>query len=503
MLKELLKINLFYANPIFTRGVIKKYKSDKNLYKKIIFRGYIFPIILFLLLFTIMVVDTDFKNNPYFFDFLLLFFILTSLFQTFINMYNVMVKNGENEIYKSLPLKEKEIYFSRIIILIPLLLQFLLPILSVFFVFYFQNEFNIIYNIVFSILNFISLFILILSIFSFMIIYIKKIGLSDKMINILNIFFMLVGTVFTIGLLKMTEVKVVVENKVYGPLSSIDLNTIINISFILIAIIISYQLFNLSYNKYSLSYNIELKSKIVNKKNSKMNIRKYIFNQIKDATLIYQSVATPIAMSILFFASLLVDYKKFYFIKDYPFILSLIIGIYFSFVFTAYPSSLSLISLSIEKENFNFIKSLPINFRQFILNKVLVTTLIFIIPNTLIFLIISLVYGILMKYVLLETIIFTILCYSKSINNVIYDYENINLLWNNLTELTERGGKFYLVLKLTLMIFVIPIIVTPLIIYEYYQLQGNFIYYIYLFLIVVYLSFKMVKFDKFCEKYKI
>ncbi|BAQ24251.1 ABC transporter permease [Streptococcus troglodytae] len=470
---ELIKINILYSNPQALTTVQKKREKnpDKQLaaYKTVL-RQQLFLLILFLFIYSTMFLVVDYSKSSGYFSFQVALFSTIAIISGFTTLFAVFYDSNDIKLYLPLPVKEKEVYLAKLISSQGGSLPFLMPIISLFGIAYWQMTHSILLAIIATIINFLLLLLAINSISIILIYLIGQVLVKSahkKLISTILMFFSIalaIGVLFYVqftnqsvnesGRVKMMSLPYFrgFHDIVINPFSTASLLnfwlgivvTIILLVFIQRTIISHYfEQFLAIQEGQSNKKKVKLRRKDTS---LAQTLRKHHLDTLKDATLLIQSYLMPLIFIIAFIGPILSSGKSlFQNISSDFFGIAFIIGIILG-SFIATPTSFMGVGISLEKENYTFLKTLPISFKTFLKQKfyyllaVQAGFLVFIyliiglfLLNIPIILLISFIIG-----MVLSTFILGELMYWR-------DYRLLTLHWQNVAQLFSRGsGQWFL-----------------------------------------------------------
>lgn len=131
-LKALLAVDLRLANPQVTDRYRKKGKTGKVLTRKLA-NQFIYSAIIFILIYGATMFMLDFSKMPGMFTFYLGLFILLGLSQSISSIYNVFFAGKDLASYLPLPFRQKEIFLSKTMTVFLNVVPFTLPLLLLFY----------------------------------------------------------------------------------------------------------------------------------------------------------------------------------------------------------------------------------------------------------------------------------------------------------------------------------------------------------------------------------
>lgn len=470
---ELIKINILYSNPQALTTVQKKREKnpDKQIaaYKTVL-KQQLFLLILFLFVYSTMFLVVDYSKSSGYFSFQVALFSTIAIVSGFTTLFAVFYDSNDTKLYLPLPVKEKEVYLAKLISSQGGSLPFLMPIISLFGIAYWQMTHSILLAIIATIINFL---LLLLAINCISIILIYLIGqvlvksVHKKLISTILMFFstaLAIGVLFYVqftnqsvnesGRVKMMSLPYFrgFHDIVINPFSTASLLNFwlgITITIILLVFIQRTIISHYFEQFLSIQEGQPTKKKVkLRRKDASLaqTLRKHHLDTLKDATLLIQSYLMPLIFIIAFIGPILSSGRSlFQHISSDFFGIAFIIGtILGSFIAT--PTSFMGVGISLEKENYTFLKTLPISFKTFLKQKfyyllaVQAGFLVFIyliiglfLLNIPIILLISFIIG-----MVLSTFILGELMYWR-------DYRLLTLHWQNVAQLFSRGsGQWFL-----------------------------------------------------------
>jgi len=175
-------------------------------------------------------------------------------------------------------------------------------------------------------------------------------------------------------------------------------------------------------------------------------LRKHHLDTLKDATLLIQSYLMPLIFIIAFIGPILSSGRSlFQHISSDFFGIAFIIGIILG-SFIATPTSFMGVGISLEKENYTFLKTLPISFKTFLKQKFYYLLAVQAGFLVIIYLIIGL-FLLNIPIILLISFIIGMVLSTFILGELMYwrDYRLLTLHWQNVAQLFSRGsGQWFL-----------------------------------------------------------
>ncbi|QWQ38488.1 hypothetical protein KMP11_05915 [Gemella sp. zg-570] len=474
-------MNLLYVNPAKTDlQRIKAQKQGKNLQKKLFINFLLgqFFLLIFLTFFLGMNNLSAAANKYMSISIFILGFASITIIQPF---FSVFYEDKETSSLISLPISEKEIFVSKLLTLISnsigLFLSYIL--INIFSSIQFSH-FNIVavlLILVYSVALFslwISLIILIFSSLSKIKLFIKY----KKTFNtgIQTISFLLVFGFY--GAMNALDNSIVsakdykgdfLFNIVANPLAT---NSLIKILAIVLLLVIAMILLNKFVIKTYFEDIIKVKTspkKEIKKldKNEKINLIKIYkgmtLKSFSNGSLITQVLLTPLFIPMLFLGFIIALIGNPYFKEGLAVIpTAIMISIIFGIAMYGH-GSLSFLSISVDYKNYEFLKTLPINIRQYLLVKYRLSIILQILPALLVYSIILLILGVDLIFFITSLITFLIVSLSYETYGFNNDLEKPFTGWGNITQLMLRGKtglKQWLIFSGFLLVFALILTIT-------------------------------------------
>lgn len=490
VIKSLIRLNIVYSADSRTLDKIRKQQienPDISIPVKIVRIQLILGII-FSAVFGILLKLTDIKNQPENFGIYAFFFTLVTFLQGFLVVFNVFYESKDIEGYRPVPVTMAEVILGKSITVVMGTLFYLLPLVVIFFVMPFMVAPNILIAVFFAILNIIIIpmavlmfaFVLVNAIAATAVFQKHKKAVSTILTGMISLilgvsFLALNPNLFVYQFLKnnakLFQPFIQIMRFEENPISSGSLVYIVPwiaaiiLSLIYIRKVVLTDLYDLisgniisknimqnndkaaEYAELATDGNMDIEEKEEYGKGMgrkavsfKRLLFKYNLGLLVDTTILFQFLITPqIIRPLIIFGSifqLLKDTDGE--VIDVKFILvAAVVGIFYAF---STSGTLHFIIISLDRENFNFIRSLPMDFCEYMMYKFWFAFFIQdIIP--VIFLIgISLWMKLPIYMILILIITFLLtslnLChrYFKS------DYNYLDVNWQSVTQLASRGG---------------------------------------------------------------
>ncbi|WP_199567352.1 ABC transporter permease [Streptococcus zalophi] len=396
-------------------------------------------------------------------------FSLISIIQAFSTFFSVFYDSKDSNLYLPLPIKSQEVYLAKLLSSQGNSLMFLMPIFALFCI-AFEQRLGLLIGTLLAILLFFVLILLINSIAIILINVTGNILVQSPYKKFISTTIMIVSTIISLTmviLIQNVSAEISIENStivfpnipyfrgfydvVANPMSS---SSLINfwLSFVFLLGLMVYIKKNIIPNYIKQLKNIDLQKTSITKKrksknNSDLNILllKHHFSTIINGTLIVQSFLMPILLPFSFLRPLFnyengtngLNLSLSYF--GIAFLIGVVLG-----NFTSSPSSFIGVAMSLERENFNFIKTLPFSFSFFLKQKFYSLLLLQLSIPLIVYTIVAFVF-LHIPIMLYFFFVMGLLLSSYLSSEWLYqrDYKLLSLNWQNITQLFSRGkGKW-------------------------------------------------------------
>ncbi|MBJ8325493.1 ABC transporter permease [Streptococcus pacificus] len=469
---ELIKINILYTNPqaaTALRNKQKKYPDKKiSVYKKMM-QQQLLGMVIFSFILLYLFIGIDYRVHTGLFSIQVAVFSLISIIQGFSTLFSVFYDSKDSDLYLPLPIKSQEVYLAKLLSSQGNSLMFLMPLFALFCI-AFGQRFGFIIGILLAILLFFVLILLINSIAIILINLTGNILVESPYKKFISTTIMIVSTIISLTMVIMIQnvsAQITIENStnlfpnipyfrgfydvVVNPFS---FSSLINfwLGFVLLLGLMLYIKKNIIPNYIEQLKSIDLQKSSKTKKRKPKNVSdanilllKHHFSTIINGTLIVQSFLIPILLPFSFLRPLF-NYES----AGYNLSFSLsYFGIAFLFGvilgnFTSSPSSFIGVAMSLERENFHFIKTLPLSFSFFLKQKFYSLLLLQLSIPLIVYTIVAFVF-LHIPIMLYLFFLMGLLLSSYLSSEWLYqrDYKLLSLNWQNITQLFSRGrGKW-------------------------------------------------------------
>ena len=472
-IKQLAKVNLVSANPHLVEK--KRTASSSPPYIAVLLQSGLM-LIIFFLLYSFMFFFIDFTQYPGMFSTYIVLFIVMAVLQGFYLVYNLFYESKDLIHYLPLPFKGSEVFTAKLAVLALMILPYLIPILSLFILLGQDAGQSILITISVSLFLFLLL-IMVVFFFSVVLVHlITKLAVFRQNKQAVT------TTLYTLSSLGMTAVILFISSMdqeadiPYGQvlpdyrvipfvqsfhrvlLNPLNLNAWFGISlWILLLVILALIMFKWAVPGFYREEELDVRDRQKKTKNQRKDdstalekpsvsvnrtLWKYNFGLIQDGTLIMQHLSSSIVFPVIillgpiftngiYLGGMTLHYWSLFFFAG------------FSYAFlTLSATSIVGVIISLDRENFMYIKSLPFSMKNYLKQKFLFAF----ISEALLPLILGTVFIFIAKLPLLLGVLFLagiiigifVLCHYYFAR----DFRLLYLEWQNLTELFNRGGAF-------------------------------------------------------------
>ena len=466
-LKELLKINLIYMNGNLYRQQLEKQRKQDKVDQSIFKRLLSFHLMMMLgmtFLYIVIMLPFPLDKFPKYFDNMVIFLLFIGIVQSYTLFYNVLYEAQDMESYLPLPLEPRLIYISKLLAVLLGSAIFILPIAGMTMVLLFKMEtsiwamigiFPFILLLVASILILINLFLME---------FIIRTGLvkifSKKIMTFINIFMQIamIAAVFWMQFNSMNIDFNEVGNIQYGFLSQFlapNGNKLIfyglGVGIIIFTVSGVYALGKNFREQFLMLQQMKPKKKKINQSNLKISSRrnsiiKYKLSLVTDATIISQAILFPIIFLVSPIVGVLNMGNE---ISDKAsWMLLLVFALFIPIILAGVPYNLPELIISLDNENYEFLKSLPINRREYVILSGITAGIVSAIVPLLGIILIGVLLKVNIGVLLLASVIFISHHLILSVKNAIKDEKNPSIGWKSVAEIFNRSSKYKLFFRM-------------------------------------------------------
>lgn len=491
-IKQLTKVNLIYANPqMIEKKRNKEAKSGKTSsippYMSVLLQNGIL-LLVFLLLYGFMFAAINFTQYPGMFTTFIMMFIVMALLQGFYLVYNLFYESKDLAHYLPLPFKGSEVFTAKLVVLALMILPYLIPILALFIMLGQDAGQLMLVSIVTSLLLFLLLMIVVFFFSVVLVHLITKLSFFRKNKQaVTTILYALsslgmVAVIFFISSMGpgaeiangqvMPDYRVIpfihIFHKILlNPISATAwLGILLWIALLAVLALLVFKWVvpgfyreeegivsskpNKSKNQQKTVFSLN-KISTSNKTNANSaasaghptsvnrTLWKYNFGLMQDGTLIMQHLSSSIIFPILLLGPAITNGVYLEDLTFHYWALSFFAGFVYAFL-TLNAISIVGVIISLDRENFIYMKSLPFSMKNYLKQKFLFAF----VAEAILPLILGIVFIFITKVPFLLGVLFLIgiiiglfvLCHYYFAR----DFRLLNLEWQNLTELFSRGG---------------------------------------------------------------
>ncbi|WP_165003779.1 MULTISPECIES: ABC transporter [unclassified Enterococcus] len=456
---ELTRVNLRYANPQLTNKAREKGKSGKEL-SSYLLRQYVLSAMIFLLIYGFTMFMVDFSRMPGFFTYYMALFGILGLSQSVTIIYNVFFEGNDLQTFLPLPFRQGQIFLAKIAVVALTVAPYVLPLIVVFILTGWRSGLLLPFVILFSFLLFCLCLVLIFCLSSLIVFGLARTAFFQKHKKLVTS--LLLGgsmLVAIFGILLMnnqtsTFEKGYTDHEVISlfipfyyaisqPFTQIGVLSWLGVMMVAAGLAggIKIGILPKLYDQLTTAMSgTEAKRKHKKNQNLKQLLWSYHSQLVRDPNLIMQvlssSLLTPIIFVFAFAFTGEIDLSSI----DIRLIgVVFLAGVSFAFL-TVNQTSFVSNMISLDRENFLFIRSLPLSMKKYLKEKfrfacclqmfltggiALVSGVIFRMP--LLFLFILVLGSILGSYLL-------------SMRFFARDYRMLQLEWTNINQLFTRGS---------------------------------------------------------------
>ena len=473
--RKLVKLNLLYAVAPAQLAAYRQ-KQEKNPLKKIdipkkILRSQLMIGLIYIAFFGVLnSLVNPIGNNPVLFANMISIFSAFTFSQSFIAFYNVFYESKDLTSYRPYAFREVEIILGKAISVMMVALMGLGPIIAYFIVLPIQYGKDLWYTIPLMIINCFILLVF-LGVFIFTLVhYLTSLSFFKKHKNIISnillgfvsifsgLLYILISNHNTVSILTKQERAFIPPFEAFYAmiLHPLSFDGIIGyIGWIGITVLllvnIHYKVLPTFYEKAMEVSSIQQYSKRVRSftlDNFSKLVRKYHIQLMKEGSIIVQGIIAPSILPFLMLLPMIfsvtregVNLTEFF---TFRFLLSYLLFALLFAMTNSFGNNLTSIGFSLERENFEYLKVLPIDMKKYAREKFKV---LFLSQSSVPILLLSIVLLVLrMPVLLVLTIIVT--WFSISFGLSAWGFERDYRLrvtnWSNIVELQSRGNKFLL-----------------------------------------------------------
>ncbi|HEY9575453.1 MAG TPA: hypothetical protein VIR32_07940, partial [Lachnospiraceae bacterium] len=362
-------------------------------------------------------------------------------------------------------------------------LQIMAPIFSLFFLFFFKNGFGIfsLFLALFIFLAFYTIYLLLLLVFMQVL---AKTAVFSKIKSKLITLFNSLGMLLTIGLIvglqnfskdlqKFLGEKAFASYGLLSGLLSTWRGSLLCLFIVIVCTILLCYFLEKSVNHNFYSY-IQKIQKSTNKKVKReklkkgYNLIKYNLDLIGNTDVIPQYILSPLLVPAILLVSNFSNMKDLLLSgRVNAYLIMGAVGLFTGIFLCSNANILPGIILSLDRENYHYLKSLPISRKKYLINKWLVSVGVFLILPTLLLLVLTFLTKKSWSSGLFGILVLWITTAFMSVHWIIYDKKHLLLDWQSISQLAGRYNRLLISLTImfsifffTLLILLLPILVS-------------------------------------------
>ncbi|HEM3696173.1 TPA: permease [Streptococcus suis] len=488
---ELIKINILYSNPQLLANIKKKQNKNKNgrfsAYRSVLIQQ-VFLILMMAILYSAFFLGIDYKQSPGFFSLQLALFTIIAIVYGFSGFFSVFYDSKDTKLYLALPLKPQEVFVAKMLSAQGMVLPFLMPCLALLVITYLQIGGPALSLL--AIPSFVILWLLVNVINLIVMHFIGEILTKSPRKTMISTILMTGSSLLAFGALMFlqSQQRVSLESGGFVDFPKLpvfvgfhylasqpfSVGTILHflLPLVLLVALIGYSFKTVIPNYFKQVLAIENASSQKRQTkpakipaNLNQALVRHHLSTLKDSNLMVQTLIQPIIMGVALFPSFgqLTENDGLSSIGSDYFGIALLAGCLLGSMFAGATTFIG-VAMSLEKENYHFIRTLPINFKQFTIQKFWVIAAVQFIFPTLLYLVLALV---VMKVNLVLALFFIIgIIIAALITGQVYYWRDQRLLmlnWQNSNQLFGRGAGQWLIagsILLTMFIGVILMIIS-------------------------------------------
>lgn len=468
----LIRVNMLYVNPQATQKQRQKDKDSNQIVKSLLM-NYVLTGVLFIVIYGGMMLAIDFPKYPGFFTSYVTIFTIMALAQSVTTINNVFYESKDLKDYLPLPFSQSTVFTAKFTAVAITVLPFILPLLALFVVTAIRSGYNMILAVIIGLILFLLFFVLIFlvcSLFVFGLTQTKTFNRHRKMFTFLMIGITMIAMVVGIMYVNSRQNaiyagKKLVDQTVIGvflplhqilvhPLSYSAIGGIIGIlalivlGFFLIKTQIIPRMYRTELNTMAAPAKKHRQAGPHASRNFTQQLLHYNMGLLKNATLMGQVLVATLLMPGIFLFSFAIN-GNLNLSQLGPKYLGVLFltGIVLSQM-TLNQSAIVANIISLDGDNYNFIKSLPISQRTYLGLKFKFATAL----QEALLLVVGVVIGFVahLNWALILALLagLTLGNYLGSLFYFYRDYRNLVLNWTNISQLFNRSGGNFAVMFL-------------------------------------------------------
>ncbi|WP_375178978.1 ABC transporter [Enterococcus rotai] len=459
-LLELTRVNLRYANPQVTDRARRKGKSGKALTRALI-NQYLLSGVLFLFIYGATMFLIDFSQMPGFFTYYVALFSILAFSQGISVIYNVFFESQDLPAYLPLPFKQSTIFAAKILVVALTVTPFVFPMFVVFLLTGWRAGIFLPVTIILAVLLFLLVLATVFAVCCLIVFGLTRTKFFKEHKKVVTSLLLgismtiaIVGIIFMNGQSSYSEVGQMDRNPitillplfqiVANPFSTSGLLSLTGLLGIFLVLMIAVKLLILPKLYEQLTDATTAKGAQRRNYKANQNLGQLLINYnkqlLKEPNLIMQVLSTSLLMPVIFIVTFAIGGSLNLSHLDFRFIGVVFLGgialAWMTINQTSFISNL----ISLDQENFHFVRSLPISMSKYMQKKFLVGLVIqFILTGG-----IALIGSFLFRLPLIFVISFVagalLGSYLLCLRFFARDYRFILLEWTSISQLFNRGA---------------------------------------------------------------
>lgn len=491
---ELVKINILYSNPQLLASVKKKQNKNKDgrfsAYRSILIQQG-FLVLMTAILYSVFFLGIDYKRSTGFFSLQLALFAILATVYGFTGFFSVFYDSKDTKLYLPLPLKASEVFIAKFLSAQGMVLPFLIPCLSLLIITYWQiggPAFAL-----FALPSFILLWFLVNLLNMIFMHFIGEILTKSPHKKTISTILLTGSSLVSMGALMFLQSQQTVSLQSDGfvqfpevplfvgfhyiisqPFSMATVvNLILPIFFMLGLVHFAIKTVIPNYFQQVLAIDTASSKRKVGKprklpQNLNQALIKHHLSTLNDSNLMVQTFLQSLVLGVALLPSIskITEGDRLGVLSWEYFGIALLAGFLLGSMFAGSTTFIGT-AMSLEKENYDFIRTLPINFKQFTIQKFWVIAAVQFLVPTMLYLVLALF---VMKINMILALFFGLgILVSALLTGQIYYWRDQRLLmlnWQNSNQLFGRGAGQWLIagsILLTMFLGTILIMISSII----------------------------------------
>lgn len=464
----LIKINLLYSDTKQRanknkKGQAKEFKKKPNNARRL-FLTYLFTGILYIALFSINILLTPIEQYPAFFSQSIATFCLMLLFMTLVNTYNIFFEARDLQALRPLPFRDSEVFLAKTVTVFLSGSFTIFPLITLCLglaVKYYGFNLSLLLGLLLAIIAAASIFFIAYGICLILLTLMTKLPLYERYNKVISSALTVVSVLTLIGsilILQKNQIEspdvttlqfnafsapfAVVHSFITGQFNAQTIVSYIVIALVIVGILYSierYVIPNFYYdNQKAITTNSTKKRQITKDYSLTQHFLRLNLKAIEHTSVITNSIVMAALTPYFFFMGLLFSPAEFEFNSGYVAIISTIAILIASLNQSS--SSLPGIMISLDRENFHYIRALPFSMRHYLTVKFLFAVVI---SNILPFILLTafmLFFKLTWPLILLAYFSWGVFSIWMAMFYYKRDYRLLIVDWSNIMDLYMRGN---------------------------------------------------------------